>query len=177
MADVPFGTASSVFIALGENFPDALVAAAAAGHMRGPVLLTPHDHAPQSMLDEVARLAPTTIYVVGGTAAIAETVVQELTPYGTVVHLAGLDRYETAAAVAEEAFANADRAFLAYGGDFPDALVAAAAGGHPIGPVLLVTQNTIPEPTRQQLDRLAPDHIWPIGGTAVIGDGVFTALP
>ncbi len=172
-----FPTANRAFVALGENFPDALVAAAAAGHVSAPVLLTPKDHAPQATLDELARLTPTTIYIVGGTAAISETVAQELTVYGTVVRLAGADRYETAAAVAEEVFECEDRTFLAYGDNFPDALVAAAAGGHIGGPVLLVTHDTIPGPTRQQLDRLSPNHIWLIGGTAVIGDSVFTALP
>ena len=172
-----FPTASSVFIALGDNFPDALVAAAAAGYMNGPVLLTPHDHAPQATLDELARLHPTTIYIVGGTAAISATVAQEMAPYGTVVRLAGADRYATAAAVAEEVFVCEGRVFLAYGGNFPDALVAAAAAGHIGGPVLLVTHDTIPIPTREQLDRLTPGHIWLIGGTAVIGDSVFTALP
>ena len=110
-------------------------------------------------------------------AAISETVAQELAPYGTVVRLAGADRYETSAAVAEEVFICEGRVFLASGGNFPDALVAAAAGGHIGGPVLLVTYDTIPAATRGQLDRLNPEFIWLVGGTAVIGDSVFNALP
>lgn len=172
-----FPTANRVFVALGENFPDALVAAAAAGYTSAPVLLTPPDHVPQATLDELVRLTPTTIYVVGGTAAISEMVAQELAPYGTVVRLAGANRYETAAAVAEEVFVCEGRVFLASGANFPDALVAAAAGGHIGGPVLLVTHDTIPAATRGQLDRLNPQYIWLVGGTAVIGNSVFNALP
>ena len=168
-----FSEATRVVVALGSNFPDALVGAAAAAHLSGPVLLTPGDHAAQATLDELTRLHPGRIYLVGGTAAISNAVAVELAGYGTVVRLAGENRYETAAAVAAGIFPAADHVLLAYGGNFPDALVAAAAAGHLGGPVLLVTHDDIPDPTRDQLMRLAPDHIWLIGGRAVIGDEVF----
>jgi len=168
-----FSDPSWVVVALGTNFPDALVGAAAAAHLSGPVLLTAGDHAPQATLDELTRMRPGTIYVVGGTAAISKAVATELADYGTVVRLAGANRYATASVVAEEIFPAADHVLLAYGGNFPDALVAAAAAGHLGGPVLLVTHDEMPDPTREQLVRLAPDHTWLIGGTAVIGEEVF----
>lgn len=171
-----FPTVDEVFVASGENFPDALVSAAVAGYLGVPVLLTPHGQAPAATLNELARLNPSTIYLVGGTAAISEHVEQQLSSYGDVVRVAGPDRYATAAAVAQEVFAAAEYVFLAYGGNFPDALVAAAAGGHLGGPVLLVTHDAIPAPTAEQLDWLAPGHVYLVGGTAVIGDGVFAAL-
>ncbi len=166
-----------MFLALGTNFPDALVAAAAGGYLTAPVLLTTRDHVPQATIDEVKRLDPDQIYIVGGTAAISNTVAEELAPYGTVKRLAGANRFETAAAVAEEAFPATCAAYLAYGGNFPDALVAAAAAGYNGGPVLLVTHDTIPAATRQELDRLKPCYDRVIGGTAVVGDKVFNALP
>ena len=178
VAETFFPSATRVFVALGENFPDALVAAAAAGAAGAPVLLTRHDHVPASTLFEVNRLHPTTIYIVGGTAAISATVDGELAPYGTVKRLAGANRYETAEAVADESFGGCgNRAFLAYGGNFPDALVAAAAAGHLDAPVLLVTHDTIPASTRRALDDSPKVHDWVVGGTAVIGDAVFDALP
>jgi len=172
-----FSGAEDVFIALGTNFPDALVAAAAGGHLAAPVLLTTRDHVPQATIDEVKRLNPHQIYIVGGTAAISDTVSKELAPYGNVKRLAGANRYETAAAVAEEAFLGTCEVLLAYGGNFPDALVAAAAGGYLSGPVLLVTHDGIPASTRKGLDRFKPCRVRVIGGTAVIGDSVFNALP
>jgi putative cell wall-binding protein len=168
------GLSGGAVVALGSDFPDALVGAAAAIEFMGPVLLTQSDHVPQVILDELARLHPPIIYLVGGTAVISETVATELADYGPVKRLAGPDRYATAAAVAEEVFpAGADHVLLAYGGNFPDALVAAAAAGHFGGPVLLVAHDDIPGPTREQLIRLVPDHTWLIGGRAVIGEEVF----
>jgi putative cell wall-binding protein len=94
------------------------------------------------------------------------------------VRLAGSDRYATAATVAEKFFECQARVFLAYGGDFPDALVAAAAGAYRGAPVLLVTHDAIPAPTRGQMNRLSPERIWLVGGTAVIGESVADdALP
>jgi len=173
-----FPTATSAFIAYGGNFPDALVGAAAAGFIDAPVLLTGKDHLPQATIDELVRLRPDKIYVIGGTAVISAAAAGELAPYGTVVRLAGSDRYATAAAVAQEFFECQARVFLAYGGDFPDALVAAAAGAYRSAPVLLVTHDTIPAATRGQMNRLSPERIWLVGGTAVIGESVAdSALP
>jgi putative cell wall-binding protein len=174
-----FATANlGVFLATGEDFPDALVAAAAAGHYNAPVLLTRHDHAPQVTLDELARLHPPRIYIVGGPAAISDTVAQELAAYGQVIRVAGPDRYATAAAVAHEFFGmTPDWSFLAYGGNFPDALVAAAAGGHLHAPVMLVTHESIPAPTLEQLQLNFRRETWVVGGTAVISDAVFNAVP
>jgi putative cell wall-binding protein len=172
-----FPAATAVVIAFGENFPDALVGAAAAGLNGYPVLLTGRDQLPQATIDELERLSPGMIYVIGGTAVISDTVAAELGKYGTVARYAGPDRYATAAAVAAKFFPSAKRAFLASGNNFPDALVAAAAGGFLDAPVLLVTHDAIPQATSDRLDAMMPDHIWLTGGTAVIGDDVFNALP
>jgi putative cell wall-binding protein len=181
VSEAIFPTASQVFIALGTNFPDALVSAAAAGSYDSPVLLTAGDHVPQATLDELARLSPDIVYIVGGTGAISETVAIELAPYAaiSVVRVAGTDRYATAAEVATRFFnfTMTRRAFLAYGGDFPDALVAAAAGANLGAPVLLVTHDSIPSATRQALDDLIVTHHWLVGGPAVISQDVFDALP
>ena len=43
-------------------------------------------------------------------------------------------------------------------------------------PVLLVSQNAIPPPTATELDRLNPQRIFVLGGTASVSDGVLGAL-
>ena len=71
------------------------------------------------------------------------------------------------------------RPLLAYGRNFPDALVAAAAGGHLGTPVLLVEGNTIPDATMQALTGpgvLSPGA-WIVGGSDVVSDAVFNAVP
>ena len=94
-----------VYVATGENFPDALGAASAAAVQAGPVLLVTKTSIPAETKAELTRLSPDVIYVAGGTAVVSDTVFNELKSYaGSVVRLAGANRYSTAAKVSESAF-------------------------------------------------------------------------
>lgn len=171
------GAVDTVFIATGTNFPDALGAAAAAGHVGAPVLLV-NSGVPGATSAELSRLDPTTIYVVGGQAVMSDAVVATLGAYGTVVRLSGSNRYNTAAAVSAEVYKTpsaVDTVFVATGSNFPDALGAAAAAGHLGAPVLLVGE-TVPGATASELTRLGPSKIYVVGGSAVISDAVAASL-
>ncbi len=99
------------------------------------------------------------------------------TPQAGVVRLAGADRFATAAAVSAASFSpGVPVAYVAIGGNFPDALAAGAAAVRRGGPVLLVTSSNIPAATAVELARLKPAAIKVVGGPAIIGDGVMTAL-
>lgn len=153
------GTASVVYLASGMNYPDGLAAGPAAAHQGGPVLLTPPGSVPQSVLDEIERLNPAEVVIVGGTPSVsahAEQQVRELDAKRDVVRLGGADRFETSRMIAEHAFESADAAFLATGLKFPDALTAGPAAALLGGPVLLV-HGSIAAPdaaTRATLDEL-----------------------
>ena len=95
----------------------------------------------------------------------------------SVTRIAGADRYETAAAVSAAVFpAAVPIAFVATGGNFPDALVGAAAGARLGGPVLLVPAEGIPAPVAAELARLGPAQIRILGGSAVVSDASLEAL-
>ncbi|MBN9196723.1 MAG: cell wall-binding repeat-containing protein, partial [Microbacterium sp.] len=105
------------YVASGAAFPDAL-SGAAGGRGAAPVLLTRTDDLPSSIAQELTRLAPRRIVVLGGTGTVSDTVVAALGAYttGTVTRLAGADRYETSAAISLAAFpAGAPVAYLASG--------------------------------------------------------------
>lgn len=93
-----------VFVTTGENFPDALGAGPLAALTLSPILLVARDSIPQATEDELNRLQPDVIYIVGGEAVVSSGVEMLLSglPFEPVVtRLAGVDRYETAAAVSE----------------------------------------------------------------------------
>src|SRR5581483_11577234 len=69
--------ASMAFLATGQAFPDALTAAGAAGG-RGPVLLVGTASAPPAVVFELRRLRPARLTLVGGGAAVADTLVQQV---------------------------------------------------------------------------------------------------
>ena len=94
-----------VYVATGENFPDALGAASAAAVNGGPVLLVTKDSIPAETKAELSRLSPDVIYVAGGTAVVSDAVFDELKAYaGSVVRVAGANRYSTAVEVSKSAF-------------------------------------------------------------------------
>lgn len=89
----------------------------------------------------------------------------------------GADRYATAAAISAAHFApGAPVVFVATGLDFPDALAAGPAAAKLGGPVLLVAQDALPDPTAAELARLAPKRIVVLGGEGAVSANVLTAL-
>ena len=168
----------AVFVATGESFPDALSAGPAAIRRGGPVLLTTRNAVPQVVRDELARLRPQRIYLLGGASAVSSGVGQTLQAYtaAPVVRLSGVDRFATSVAVSRTFFSRPPAAYLATGFNFPDALSAVPAAGRAGAPLLLIGPATVPTVVRADLTRLFPPRCYLIGGTAVIGNAVVSQL-
>ncbi|TAL06018.1 MAG: cell wall-binding repeat-containing protein [Chloroflexota bacterium] len=167
------------YLATGLNFPDALAGAAAAGSQHAPILLVTRDAIPAATKNELNRLKPGRIIVLGSTGAVSAAVSTAAAAYtsGGVTRLAGVDRYATAAAISAATYApGVSVAYIATGLNFPDALAGAAAAGSTGAPILLVGQNTIPTATADELTRLAPGRIVVLGASGVVSDGVAASL-
>ncbi len=167
-----------VYIANGLNFPDALSGAAAAGTMNGPVLLVKNNEIPQSTRDELRRLDPKKILVLGGSGVVSDQVLGQLKSMAPAVsRLAGQDRFATASAISRGTFDPGVRVvYVASGLNFPDALAGAAAAGAQGGPVLLTNKGSLPDVTRSELVRLKPDRIVVLGGEGAVSPGVESQL-
>jgi YVTN family beta-propeller protein len=167
----------AVFIASGENFPDALSASAVAGTESSPVLLVTHDTIPDIVAAELTRLKPRKIVIMGGTNTITDTLATTLGSYGPITRIDGPDRYAVSAALSAKVYSpGVPVAYIASGETFPDALSGSAAAGHFHGPVLLVTKNTIPDTITTELTRLRPQKIVVLGGPNTITDTTLDAL-
>jgi len=168
------------YVATGATFPDALAAGAAAARRDGPVLLVSSTSIPSATANELARLQPGTIKVIGGTAMVSNGVVDALRGYatsGTAQRIAGANRYATAARVSADTFAaGVPVAYVATGAMFPDALSGVAAAGTDGGPMLLVGADLIPSETAAELTRLQPGRIVVLGATGVVSSAVATGL-
>lgn len=174
------GTAPVVYLATGENYPDALGAAPAATVGGGPLLLTTSGGLPLSVKAEIQRLKPAKIVVVGGTPAISAAVfteVKKLAPQ--TIRLAGSDRFETSRLVIAHAFPNATPSvYVATGLNFPDALSAAAAAGAKKMPVLLVngTNGDIDAATSSLLRAKKVTNTIVAGSTVTVSAGIEARL-
>jgi putative cell wall-binding protein len=161
-----------------DAFPDALAAGPLAG-AAGPVLYTPPGPVlhPEVRLALEEILAPGgTVWVVGGTAAVSDGVVRELSGAGWSPHrLAGDQRVATAAAVARSVAGRESRAgtvLLATGADWPDAASAGAYGAHAAAPVLLAYRDELPPETAAALRDLGPARVVALGGPAALSEEV-----
>lgn len=170
-----FSSSEGAYIATGLNFPDGLAGGPSAVLDRQPVLLV-NDAIPAATRAELARLGVSRATVLGGPAAVPDSVVASLDAIVPTTRIAGSDRYSTAAAIAQGAFASADTVYVATGVNFPDALAGVPAAAGDAAPILLVQQNSIPASTAAQLSRLKPTTIKILGGEAVISAGVAAGL-
>jgi len=110
------GAPTAVLVS-GTAFPDGLAAGPLAALDKGPVLLTQPDALPMNVAVELQRLGVTSVTVVGGTAAVQDHVLDQITQVtgATTTRLAGIDRYDTAAKVADQFPAAAAAAYVADG--------------------------------------------------------------
>lgn len=180
-AEWPSG-AEVVYVATGQRFPDALSVSSLAGTLNAPVLLTRHTVLPAVTRAELERLQPARIVILGDQHAVSQSVETALADYaisdgpGAVSRLAGVDRYATSLAVALEFPTGVDRAYVATGHDFPDALAGGARGGVLEAPVVLTRPGALGAHTIAALQHLQPGEIIVLGGPDSVSDAVVDQL-
>jgi putative cell wall-binding protein len=135
------GDPTTVLLATGVNYPDALAAGPAAAHVGGVVLLTDGTTLPPSV-SAYLTAHPGRVYAVGGPAVIA---------YPPATALVGTDRYATATAVATQFFTAPTTIGIASGATFADALSGGAMLAHAAGPLVLSDPGVLSAPTSSYL--------------------------
>ena len=167
----------AVVVATGKNFADALSGSYLATVKNAPILLTNEKHTAELVEYVKANLSENgTVYILGGAAAVPETVENDLKAYA-VKRLAGATRYETNIAILNEVgLVNepgmGQRVLLiATGTGFADSLSASATKK----PILLV-KDKITEAHKEILRMYDGSKIYIIGGTGVVSEEVQNAL-
>ena len=127
-----------IVLASGENFADSLVAGSLANKENAPVLLTQKDNLPQVIKDEIDRLSPEQIIIVGGEKSV------NISDLKNVKRLAGEDRYETSVEVYKYLNPNGKVA-LASGLTFADALCATPLSIKENLPIILTDGHNLPK--------------------------------
>lgn len=171
-------TGDVVFLASGTGFADALSAAPLVSWVDGQLLLSAPDALPTVVRDRLVELAPSEVVLVGGSAALSDGLlaeVQRLLPSAAVDRLAGANRVETSLVVADLLLelSGSDRAWVASGGQFADALAAAAVAGRDGSPIVLDVHGSDAASTQAWRDSVAPV----LGGRDVLVAGGPAAVP
>jgi putative cell wall-binding protein len=171
------GSAGAVVLSRSDDYPDALVGAPLAAAKNAPLLFTTGATLPAVTQTEIARVLPAggTVYVLGETTAIPDSITTQLTSLGyNVVRYGGADRYATATAVAD-ALGDPTTVLLATGTNFPDALAAGPAATKAGGVILLTDGTSVPAETTAYLAAHV-GTVYAVGGPAVTADPSATPL-
>lgn len=168
----------AVFVVSAANWPDALAASALAARFSAPLLLVPSEGpVPRVVLDELDRLKPQALYVLGGTKSVSAAVSTELAAHAdALTRFDGVDRYDTASYAASVLAEPGKPLYVASGAGFADALGGGAAAGAVGGSLVLTDPKRVPESLAAQLPTLAPSRVVVLGGPGVVDDSVVGSL-
>jgi VCBS repeat-containing protein len=170
-----------VIIATGRNWPDALGGTALAGALDAPILLSEPTSLPSVTADEISRLGATHAIILGGTGAVSSGVQTTLaTTMGlSVERIDGLTRYQTADKIALRVIelqpGYGGTAFVATGGDFPDALAAAPLAAANGWPLFLAHPTTgLSDATKAAMTGVTRVRV--LGGTGALSPATYSYL-
>jgi len=176
------GAVSVVYLVSDEPDAEAAAAGPAAARDGGAILYTDGDSLPAAVADELLRLAPARVRVIGGSSQIADAVLGRVSallgPDTMVERISGKTPDATAAALSARAFApgSATTAVIAPADDLFAAIAAGPAAAVLGAPLLLVSRNALPDATAAELRRLGPKHVIVIGGAATVSETVLAGI-
>jgi len=172
-------SASSVVLARGNDFPDALAGVPLAHRLEAPLLLSGTERLPQPTVEEIKRVGAEKAYLLGGEAALSIDIERQLADMGVKVErIGGQDRYHTAQLVAEKVAPDgSNTAILASGRDFQDALIASPYAAVNGIPVLLSAPEELPGYTAEALEELQVRETIIVGDVEKISSTLMEDLP
>ena len=159
-------------IASGENFADALTAGAYAAGEYYPILLVQKDVIDPSIAKVIKSYEINKTIIAGGKMSVSEKVEQEL-PKDTQ-RIAGADRYETSAKIADQLF-KTQLAYVSSGEVFADALVTSPVAASHKTPILLVSKDKASKEVKDYVKKTI-DYFIIVGGEKSVPNSVVLEL-
>lgn len=169
----------AVMLVSGGNFPDALSAGTLFSSYSGPVLLVkPGEGLSAGVRAELARLAPSRVFILGGTASVSTLAESQAIVLGyQVIRLAGADRYATSAAIADWVRANSGftgGVLAATGENFPDGLTAGVLSARTNAALLIANGTCWSRDASGVISRLGATSARIVGGNATMAPALGT---
>ena len=172
------GKVQNVILSTGNGFADALSASVLAHQKDAPILSVDStvDDSQDAFNYITQHLNPTgTIYIIGGTGVIESEFETKLNNLGfqNITRLSGNDRYDTSYQLARSLNNSfVSTVVISSGESYPDALSIASFAANKGWPILLTTENALPEEMKDYLSEIKPSKVYITGGLGVISDNV-----
>lgn len=162
---------STLYVSSGTSPATTLPAGAAAAHVGAPMLLVDGSSLSTSAREEIARLNPSRVVVVGSQGYVSTAVAQEvrgILPDALMRRIAGQDPYDTSIKLALDAWPTSGSAVLVNGGSVVDGVAGTQLAAYQKAPLVLTRYSCQTSSVRQGLAALSTDLHTVLGGSAVI---------
>ncbi|PAE44484.1 SpoIID/LytB domain-containing protein [Bacillus sp. 7884-1] len=167
----------AVILGRGDIPVDALTGSVLAKKYNSPLLLTTSNNVPQTVLDKIKTLKPSTVYVLGGKVAISDDVIKQIQTTGTEVkRISGDTRYQTAVKIAEQITSSTELIITSGSSESPDALSIASYAAKNQIPILVTPSNGLPNDVKDYIKNHQISKAYVIGGTIAVSDNVVTEM-
>ncbi|MEH7437951.1 cell wall-binding repeat-containing protein [Neobacillus drentensis] len=160
---------NKVIMAYGQNFPDALAIAPFAARNGFPILLTDTADLPIKTKEALSARNAMESIVVGGEGSVSANVFRQL-PSPT--RIGGKDRYEVAANIVKTLNLNTNKAYIATGLTFADALTGSVLAATEDAPILLTESSSLPPVIKDLVAEKNFLHFTILGGLGSVSQNV-----
>lgn len=135
-----------VVIVSGDNYPDALSVSSASAVNQYPIMLVSKDNIPDSVREEISRINPNKVYIIGLQGVVSQGLEDEISAVlsldkSDIVRIGGQDRYATSLEVAKYFSMKGGIVCAATGSNFPDALAGSIYAALYDAPVILADSS------------------------------------
>lgn len=165
--------ADSVVIAAAYDFADALSAAPLAKKYNAPIILNGKSELSTSTINEIKRLNPKNIFILGGEGVIPGKVENQLKvlKVENIERIYGENRYETSLKVAEK-LGKVEKVFITNGETYADALSVSSIAAEMECPILYTKKDELKCEVRNYINNNDIKSTYFIGGQGVLSNSV-----
>lgn len=163
--------ADTLYVSSGTIAAATLPAGAAAAHVDAPMLLVDGSSLSASAQDQIARLSPGRVVMVGGQGYVSTSVahqIRAILPDSTMHRLAGANVYDTSILLARDACKTSSSAVLVNASSVVDGVAGTQLAAYQKAPLVLTRYSCQTPSVRQGLAALSSDLHTVLGGAAVI---------
>lgn len=166
-----FGNKGKVLIVSGTNFADAVSVSSYASKEGLPMLLLDKNGLTKEQMKFIKDNNLNDAIIIGGTSSVKKSVESN---FKNVNRIAGANRYETSAMIADKLFKSVDNLFLASGEVFADALAGGYFAADKNAPILLVEKTNV-KPMSMNIIKKAK-NVTIFGGENSISDTIKNSI-
>ena len=176
-----WNSASTVIVASGDNELEGIIANPLAAVYNSPVLLANKNKARTQTLDELKRLKPSKVILIGGTNSIgseAEKSIKKAVPSASVQRIQGANISDLSVNIAKEvdAKSNASKIYVAGEKGAADALSVVSKAAEEKAPILVTSKDKVNTSVKNWIKANSISSAYFLGESAVLSNNVIKEI-